>query len=98
MSDDTRITGRDLIALGFEPAPWFGQALEEINARQLSRSQAAQVAQRFVDEIAAAEAARRARELPLRAAAPDFVFNLTEDEGTEDERANIAAVRETFTS
>lgn len=36
----TDVTGKDLIEMGFAPAPWFGEALREITERRLSRSQA----------------------------------------------------------
>jgi tRNA-splicing ligase RtcB (3'-phosphate/5'-hydroxy nucleic acid ligase) len=94
MSDDTLITGSDLIELGFAPDRWFGEALSEINERKMSLSQAARVAQRYVDAIAKAEAERQAREIPLRDKAPDFQVNLTAD--TEEEQANRDAVVATF--
>lgn len=94
MSDTNQVTGHDLKDLGFEPKPWFGAALKEINERQLSKSQAARVAQRFHDELAAAEAARRASEIPLHAEPAPFQINMTAE--TEDEITNLAAVRQTF--
>jgi len=93
-NEDNLITGGDLIAMGFEPAKWFGEALAEINDRQLSRSQAARVAQRFVDAIEKAEAERRAREIPLRETPGPFHINLTAE--TEEEQANRDAVEATF--
>lgn len=95
MPFETSVTGKDLIDLGFQPALWFGEALAEINKKQLSRSQAARVAQGYVDAIEKAEAERRAREIPLRETAPAFQVNLTAD--TEEEQANRDAVIATFT-
>ncbi|MCW3784317.1 RtcB family protein [Defluviimonas salinarum] len=88
------IAGKDLIGLGFEPAPWFGEVLREANGRNLSISQAARLARDRIEAIAAAEEERRAREIPLRDSPAPYRFNITvEDEGEE---ANVAAVRETF--
>lgn len=94
------ITGNDLIDMGFTPAPWFGEALEEINRRSLSRSQAARYASARLKEIAEAEAAaeaeRLAREIPLRESPLAYQVNLTDEDGTEAERANVQAVKTTF--
>ena len=91
MSD---VTGKDLIEMGFDPAPWFGEALQEIAGRRLSRSQAARVAQAHVDRIAKAEAARAARERPLHATAPQWRLNITAE--SEAEQENLDAVQRTF--
>lgn len=95
LNSETNITGKDLIEMGFTPAAWFGEALTEINEKRLSRSQAARIAQRFVDDIAKAEAERLAREIPLRDVPGPFHINLTAD--TEEEKANRDAVEATFT-
>jgi hypothetical protein len=84
MSD---VTGKDLIKMGFSPSPWFGEALREIGERRLSLSQAAPVAQRYVDDVAKSEAERRARERPLHATAPDWRLNITAE--SEAEQANL---------
>lgn len=90
----SEVTGKDLIEMGFSPAPWFGEALREFGERRLSRSQAARVAQGYVDRIAAAEAARAARERPLHATPPDWRVNITAE--TEAEQANLDAVLRSF--
>lgn len=90
----TDVTGKDLIEMGFAPAPWFGEALREITERRLSRSQAARIAQGYVDRIAAAEAARAARERPLHATPPDWRLNITAE--SEAEQANLDAVLRSF--
>lgn len=94
MSD--RITGKDLIALGFEPGPWFGDALREINDRQLPRDQAARVARRHADAIKAAEVERAAREVPLRDEPIAYRVNLGDDHATQAEIDNNAAVHATM--
>jgi RNA-splicing ligase RtcB len=91
MSD---VTGKDLIKMGFSPSPWFGEALREIGERRLSLSQAAPVAQRYVDDVAKSEAERRARERPLHATAPDWRLNITAE--SEAEQANLDAVMRSF--
>jgi len=93
--DTDMINGKDLIDMGFKPAPWFGDVLQEVNAKRMSRSQAARVAQARVDEIERLEAERRAREIPLRETPGPFHINLTAD--TEEEKANRDAVEATFT-
>lgn len=91
MSD---VTGKDLIGMGFAPGPWFGDALREIGERRLSRSQAARVAQGFVDRIVTAEAERVARERPLHATPPTWRVNITAE--SDAERANMEAVLRSF--
>jgi len=39
----SEVTGKDLIVMGFIPAPWFGEALRENEKRRLTLSQAARV-------------------------------------------------------
>jgi RNA-splicing ligase RtcB len=90
----TKITGNDLINLGFEPAPWFGEILSEANEKSLSISQAARIAQKRVDAIAQAEAERKAREIPLLDTPAPFQFNITVEDEAEAE--NVNAVRQTF--
>ncbi|PTX52394.1 hypothetical protein IQ03_01353 [Gemmobacter caeni] len=86
MSD---VSGKDLIEMGFAPAPWFGEALREITERRLSLSQAARIAQGYVDRIAAAEAARAARERPLHATPPDWRLNITSESEARFGLANV---------
>ena len=43
------ITGKDLIKAGFSPAKWFGKALKEINASNMSLNEAIAVAQKYKD-------------------------------------------------
>jgi tRNA-splicing ligase RtcB len=96
MSD--KITGKDLINLGYEPSSWFGDFLEDANRRHLSLSQTARAAKTLVTKMetkAAAEAAERsAREIPLHSKQLPFQFNITVDD--EAEEGNVAAVRATF--
>ncbi len=88
------ITGKDLIANGYEPAPWFGDVLKEANAKSLSLSQTLRLAKSTHEAIATAEAERRAREVPLREAPLPYNRNITVD--NEGEEANVAAVTATF--
>jgi RNA-splicing ligase RtcB len=91
---DTVFTGKDLIDMGYKPAPWFGDALGEINAKQMSVSQAHRHCTAIVDAIEAAEAERLARQMPLHPVHAPFTFSLTAT--TEDEISNAAAVRATM--
>lgn len=90
----THISGDDLIARGFKPAPWFKDVLRTANEKNLSLSQALKMAQATVDAIEAAEAERRAREIPLRATPGTYNLNITVE--NEGEEANVAAVKKTF--
>ena len=97
MSDDENtamITGKDLIEMGFQPAAWFGDALKEINAKRMSISQAARHCKKIADDLAAAEAARLARQMPLRDEPGPYHINLTAY--TAEEQENLDKVRETF--
>lgn len=90
----TDVTGKTLIDLGFQPAPWFSDVLQEASEKGLSVSQAAKLAQSHVDAIEKAEAERRAREIPLRDTPAPYQVNITAD--NEAEAENFAAVRATF--
>jgi len=90
----SEVTGKTLIDMGFQPAPWFSEVLKEASERQLSPSQAARLAQGHVDAIAAAEAERLAREIPLRETPAEYRMNITVE--NEGEETNVAAVKETF--
>ena len=53
----TDITGKTLIGMGFEPAPWFGEVIKEAAVRRLSPSQAARLARSRIDAVEKAEKA-----------------------------------------
>jgi RNA-splicing ligase RtcB len=90
----TDVTGKTLIEMGFTPASWFSEVLKEAADRQLSASQTAKIAQARVDAIAAAEAERLAREIPLREKPIEYQVNITSE--NEGEAQNVTAVIETF--
>ena len=88
------ITGKTLISMGFDPAPWFGEVIKESAVRRLSPSQAARLAQSHIDAIEKAEAERKAREIPLRDAPLPWILNITVE--NEGEAENVDAVKVTF--
>ena len=94
MSNSNAITGKDLMELGFEPAPWFGDVLETANEKNYSLSQTARMAGKIVADLKAEHDAKLARQTPLRENATPFEFNITVEH--EEEEENVVAVRSTF--
>ncbi|MEM7644734.1 MAG: RtcB family protein [Pseudomonadota bacterium] len=77
------VTGKDLIALGWEAGPGFDKALARANALELT-------GEALADWVQANKPAPR---MPLQDA-PDYAFNLVAE--TEAEEDNVAKVRETM--
>ena len=72
---ENKITGNELIALGFAPKKWFAEALEYINENNLDETQMKEYLEQF----------RSPDPIPLNEKPVDFIINIkAEDEAEED--------------
>ena len=78
-----RITGKELIAMGYTPGPWFAAALDHVNAHALQGA----ALRAYLDGMAPVEPEKR----PLLDVARTYQLNIEAE--TEAEDANVAAVR-----
>lgn len=83
------MNGKDLIAMGYKPAPWFGGALTAINARATCEAEARAIADEARDKFIAAEKAKNAKpdgvvERP-NSARPDFAMRGSHEQRTLDQ-------------
>ena len=83
------MNGKDLIAAGYDPAPWFGDLIREARDRDLSREGGFRLAARMHADWLDAQPARMNLQDPM-----DVPVNITAE--TEFERENVAAVLESF--
>lgn len=86
----SEFTGRNLIAAGYEPGPWFSKVLSEAQTRNLSISQSLKLAERVHQDWVAAQPVRVDLQDPI-----DFRVNITAE--TDYEQENMTAVLATFT-
>jgi tRNA-splicing ligase RtcB len=84
MKEEIRITGKNLIALGFTPEPWFADALEYINQHQLNETDMTL----YLDQYVALPM------LPLHAEPVQFHINIKAE--NENEAENVEKVIETM--
>ncbi|MBX2814936.1 MAG: RNA-splicing ligase RtcB, partial [Saprospiraceae bacterium] len=84
MKKQEQITGHTLIALGFEPAKWFGDAIDHINEHRLVGSEMEAYLEQF----------RRPPTIPLNSTPAECMVNIRAEE--EVERENVEAVIETM--
>lgn len=78
-----KITGKDLIDLGYQPGRWFGQALNHINRYQLYGEELSN----YLDQVIP-------KEIPPHEQPVSFHSNIAAE--TEDEVSNIQSVRDTM--
>ena len=79
-----KITGNELIALGYQPKKWFAEALEYINENDLSQAEMEAYLEQF----------RAPDPIPLKEKAEDFVINIKAE--TEAEEDNVQKVIRTM--
>ena len=84
MQTNTPFTGKDLIARGYRPAPWFSEALDHVNARALTGEALDTYLQQF----------KAPDPLPLHTAPVNYRLNIAAD-GAE-EAGNVAKVQQTM--
>lgn len=85
----TDFTGKDLLNAGYKPEPWFGQYLDMVSEKRLSRSQAlrgAEKAKKLWDDA-------QPKTIPLQAGV-DFHINISPE--NDAERANAKQVIDNF--
>ena len=78
-----RITGKELIDMGYTPGPWFGAALEHVARHGLEGA----ALRSYLDSVASVEPERR----PLLDAHVPYQLNIEAE--SQAEEANVAAVR-----
>ena len=83
-----RITGKELIAMGYAPGPWFAAALDHVNANSLESG----ALRAYLDSVAPVEPEKR----PLLDRALPYQLNIEAE--TEAEEANVTAVRASMDS
>ena len=89
MAEAKPFTGRDLIAAGYEPGPWFGKTLSDISKAGLTGNEALALAAQRMAEFEASRPPRLDLQDPI-----EFQINITAE--NEFEKANMDAVLSGF--
>jgi len=84
MNNTPTVNGNTLIELGYQPAKWFGEALEHINKNQLEGTELSNYLEQF----------KRPPAIPLHAKAVNFSINIEAE--NEQEKENVKAVIDTM--
>ncbi|CAL2057874.1 3'-phosphate/5'-hydroxy nucleic acid ligase [Tenacibaculum sp. 190524A05c] len=75
-----KITGKDLIEMGFKPGKWFPEAIEYVNSNELTNLEIVEYLEQF----------RSAPEIPLLEAPANFSINIKAENELEETNVNAA--------